>query len=213
MTHSATLIRLAGLAYLVIILCGVWAEGVVRGSLVIPGDASATADAIRAALGLFRASLLADATMALADITLAVLFFTLLRHIQPVLALLAMVLRLVQAGLIGASLIALAAVPGLVTSGDDSLALTFIGLHATGYDIGLIFFAVNCGLMAVLLSRSGGVPRVIVYGIAAAGAVYLTGSILRLLAPELAAGFAPAYLIPLVAESALCLWLLIRARI
>ena len=108
---------------------------------------------------------------------------------------------------------ALSAVPGLVAAGEAELALVFTGLHASGYDIGLLFFGINSLAMAVLLWKSGGTPRIIAGGIGAAGIVYLTGSTIRLIAPDLAAGFAPAYALPLLAESALCLWLLIRARV
>ena len=44
----------------------------------------------------------------------------------------------------------------------------------------------------------------------AAGLVYLTGSYLLFLAPALADSFAPVYIVPLVAELSLCLWLLIK---
>ena len=85
-------------------------------------------------------------------------------------------------------------------------------LHAIGYDVGLILFAVNSVLMSVLLWRSD-VPKVIAVGIAASGLVYATGSLTRLVAPDWVVVMEPAYLIPMIAESALCLWLLIRARL
>ncbi len=205
--------RLAGLAYLVIILCGVWAEGVARPGLIIAGDAVETSAAVLGSLVMFRASLVADTVMALADVTLAVLLFRLLWNAGPGLALAALAFRLVQATLIGASLIALALVPDLAEAGQADLALMMTALHGTGYDIGLIFFGVNCLLMAVLLRRSGGVPGAIAYGIGAAGLVYLAGSYLRLIAPDLYPAFEPAYAVPLLAESAFCLWLLIRGRV
>ena len=212
MTPTA-LPRLAGVLYLVIILCGVWSEAAVRAQLIDPGDAAATAEAVGARLELFRASLAADTVMALADVALAVVFFVLLRPAGPGLALAAMVFRLVQAAVIGASLVAMAGMIPALEQGEDALALVLAQIHAAGYDIGLIFFGVNCALLCALLLRSGGVPRAVAWGIGAAGAVYLAGSYLRLLAPAWHAGFQPAYLVPLLAESALCLWLLVRARV
>jgi len=79
--------------------------------------------------------------------------------------------------------------------------------------VAMLFLGVNCLLMAVLLLRSGGVPRIIGGGIGAAGLVYLAGSLARLLVPDALALVQPAYLLPLVAESALCLWLIVRARV
>ena len=210
--ETPPLARLAGLSYLVIILCGVWAEGIARPSLISPGDAAATAEGITANLPLFRASLGADLAMGLADVALAVFFFLLLRPFGPGLALFAMTFRLIQAALIGASLVLLAGVPAALEAGMPDTALLLTALHGTGYDIGLVFFGVNCLLMAVLLTRAG-LPRALALGIGAAGLVYLTGSAARLFAPDLHPVIQPAYLVPLLAESALCLWLLIRGRI
>lgn len=208
------LARTAGTLYLVVILCGVWSEGALRAGIAVAGDAAATAEAIRDNAVLLRLSTAADTVMALADVGLAVLFYVLLRDTQPVLALLAMAFRLVQAALIGTSLILLAAVPSLALSGTDVLAASLLGMHATGYDIGLIFFGVNALLMAaLLLRRPDGVPRALALGVAAAGLVYLLGSYVRLLAPDLHPAFQPLYLVPLLAEVSFCLWLLVRARL
>ncbi|MBV0912838.1 DUF4386 domain-containing protein [Anianabacter salinae] len=203
-------VRLTGAAYLVIILCGVWAEGFARAGLFFPGDPDATARAVLDNLPVFRASLLADAVMATADITVALLFFRLLRPHGEGLALAAMVFRLMQAGLIGASLILLAGVPVAAPDAPDT-AQTLFAMHGTGYEVGLIFFGINSLFMMVLLARAG-VPRLIAYGIGASGLVYLAGSLLRLIAPHLHTAIEPAYLVPLLAETALCLWLLIRGR-
>jgi hypothetical protein len=91
---------------------------------------------------------------------------------------------------------------------DVDLVLSFITLHAYGYDLGLFFFTVNCLLTAQLMIRSAWVPRILGLGIGLSGLVYLTGSLLRFAAPELQALVAPAYLLPLIAETAFCLWLL-----
>lgn len=211
-TERRRLTRAAGLAYLVIICAGVWGEGVVRSSLFHPGDMQATAEAIRSSLSLFRASVLADCVMALADVTLGVLLYLLLAPLAPGLALLALVLRLVQAAAIAASLASLAAIPAALEAGHDIMVLHAMETHGVGYDIGLIFFGINCLVMMVLLLRSP-VPALIAGGIGGAGLVYLAGSTVYLLAPDLLPLIQPAYLLPLLAETALCLWLLIRARI
>lgn len=207
------LARLAGLLYLVIILCGVWSEGVVRAGLIAQGNPDATLAALEDGLWLLRLSLAADTVMALADVALAVVFLSLLSPVGAVLARIAAAMRLVQAATIAASLVLLSGVPALVARGDASAILSLTGMHATGYDIGLIFFGVNSLVMAILLRRAGGVPHALCWAIAASGLVYLAGSYLRLLAPQLHAGFQIAYLVPLLAETGLCLWLLITARV
>ena len=197
--------RLAGLCYLVIILCGVGSEVVLRGPLIDFSSAEETARAIAAETMRFRLSILADVVMALADAALAVLLFLMFRSVSAGLALTAFVFRLLQSGLIAAGLMNLQA--ALLVS-DVDLALSFIALHAYGYDLGLFFFAVNCLLTAQLMIRSAWVPRILGLGIGLSGLVYLTGSLLRFAAPELQALVAPAYLLPLIAETAFCLWLL-----
>ncbi|WP_417206861.1 DUF4386 domain-containing protein [Antarctobacter sp.] len=210
LAQSPALTRSAGALYLVIILCGLTAELALRGPL-LHGTPQEIAAAMAAHLPHLRLSLLADVIMLLADIALALVFFSLLRDRAPALARAALVFRLGQAVLIGASLMALASAPALL---DDAprMAVHMTEMHALGYDIGLILFGVNSLLMARLLAL-GDTPRIIALGIAAAGLVYLTGSLLRLTAPSLSATFEPAYLVCILAESALCLWLLITGRI
>ncbi len=205
--------RAAGACYLVIIVCGLWSELAVRGVVRVPGDAEATAANILAFEGLFRAAMVADLAMGVADVALAVLLAALLWQAGPLIAAMAAAFRLVQAGVLGANLThhdaALAAAQAGAPGGAEA-ALRAMELHAAGYDLGLVFFGVNCLLTGWLLWRSALLPRVLGAGIAAAGAVYLTGSLTRVMAPDLVGIVAPAYVVPLLAESALCLWLLVR---
>ncbi|MGP6086533.1 DUF4386 domain-containing protein [Antarctobacter jejuensis] len=205
-----SLTRSAGALYLVIILCGLTAELALRGPL-LQGSPEQVAAALSLGLPRLRLSLLADVVMLLADILLALVFFTLLRDRSEALARAAMVFRLGQAVLIGASLIALASAPALLADA-PRMAVHMTQMHSLGYDIGLILFGVNSLIMARLLWL-GTVPRLLTFGIAAAGLVYLTGGLLRLAAPMAFDLFQPAYLVCILAESALCLWLLITARV
>ena len=210
-THKdSRLVRTAGALYLIIILCGLTAELLLRGPL-LQGSPDQIARALSANVVQLRLSLTADTVMLLADVALALVFFGLLRHISEALALAAMVFRLGQAVLIGTSLMALSSAPSLLSDA-PRMAVHMTELHAIGYDVGLILFAVNSVIMSVLLWRSA-VPKVIAGGIAASGLVYATGSLTRLVAPDWVGIVQPAYVIPMIAESALCLWLLIRARL
>lgn len=206
------LARWAGGLYLVVIVCGLSAELAVRQALIVPGDAAATAANIAAAEGRFRLGLLADAAMGLADAGLGVLLFVLLRPVGALLSLAALVFRLVQTAIVGMTLIlsqaALLALDGM--AGGAELAALLLAAHGLGYDTGLAFFGVACGLLGGLVWRSGYLPRALGALLVAAGAVYLIGSAIRLVAPDLAPLFAPAYAVPLIAELAFCLWLLIR---
>lgn len=204
--------RIAGCLYLLIILCGMSAELVFRGPLLAPGTAEGVLDAITAAPQVLRGAIMLDVVMILADVGLAVLLYRLLRHVSETVALTAMVFRLMQAAIIAASLLALVAVDALVLRGDGAtagLVRALMEVHGIGYDLGLILFAVNTGLTAWLLARSGLVPRALPWLLAATALVYLTGSITRLAAPEWNAMVQPAYLIALVAETWFALVLLL----
>ena len=61
-------VRLAGILYLAIIALGVFGEAFVRGSLVVPGDATATAQAIAASESLWRAGIGGDLLMHVFDV-------------------------------------------------------------------------------------------------------------------------------------------------
>jgi Domain of unknown function (DUF4386) len=214
-----TLARTAGALYLVIIVAGIWSEMSVRVALIVPGDAAATAANVLASQGLFRASFIADTIMALSDVILAVLLYVIFRPVGPVLALSAMVLRLIQAGIIAVSLlhqhVALllltdATYSALDPASREALAALAIETHAHGYDLGLIFFALNCLALGRLIMISGYFPKWLGLLVGAAGIAYLIGSYTLFLAPDYAATVAPVYFVSIVAEVAFCLWLLIR---
>ena len=210
--------RLAGFLYLVIIATGISAEVLLRGPLIDFASATATAAAIREAAGAFKLSISADIVMAAADAALAILLYVIFRPVAPLLALAAMVFRLIQSVLIAGNLMNMQAAWLLISGGQDitgfapgqaeALALHFLNLHAHGYDLGLVFFAINSLLTGLLILRSGLFPRLIGAGVAMAGIVYLVGSSLRFFAPELFEVFVPAYGLTVLAESAFCIALL-----
>lgn len=200
----------AGLAYLAIIVLGLGAELAVRQTLVVPGDAEATAQAILGAPGLWRAGIAADLGMVAADIVLALMLYLLLRPAGAGLALLATGLRLAQAAVIAANLLnplqALLVLQG--GPGGEGRALSLIETHAYGYDMGLFFFALACLLLGVLIRRSPLLPGWLGWAVSLAGLIYLTGSTLRLFAPEAYNAFAPAYGLTILAETAFAILLL-----
>ena len=118
--HPVALARLSGLAYLAIILCGIFAQMMVRGSLIDWQDAGATADLIQARNGLFRLGLLADFLVLVLDIVLAVTFYRLLAPVGRGLALLVLSVRLVMSGVLVTALLAQTA--PLILLGDGAIA-------------------------------------------------------------------------------------------
>ena len=211
-------LRLAGLCYLAIIALGLWSEVFVRGALVVPGDAAATAQNIAAQPRLWRLGLGADLLMQLLDLPVIVVLWRLLRPVNETLALTATGLNLVQTAVLVANRVQLlaalefATAPGLAAaflSGQrDALAMLAVQLHGQGFGIGLVFFGCACVIRGALVAASGVAPRVLGWLLVAAGLAYLLNSFALLLAPAFARLLFPAIMLPvLVGELAFALWL------
>lgn len=212
--------RAAGVLYLVIIVLGLFSEMFVRSSLVAPGDAAETASKILASEGLFRAGFVADSFMFLSDVALAVLLFVLLKPVSNTLALIALLFRLTQSAVIALNLLNYYAAAlilksaGYAAAFEDAqrhaLSSLFLDLHSHGYDLGLILFGVHCLILGYLIAKSLYLPRALGYLVMAAGVTYLVGSYTRFLLPDFVGVVSPIYLIAIVSELSLCLWLLIK---
>lgn len=212
--------RVAGVLYLAIFVCGLFAELVVRTRLIESGDAAATAGNILADEWLYRLGFAADIVVVLADAALAVLFYVLLRPVNSTLALLAAAFRLVQTAVLALNLLnhymalqvlrddAYAGLPGNEL---DALAYSYLDAHGYGYLIGLTFFGVNLALMGYLVYRAPYFPRFlgVLLGLAAIG--YLVDSFMFFLVPDYDGAVSPVVLAPaVIAELAMILWLLIK---
>ena len=186
--------RRTGLAYLGIIATGIFAEFVVRGSLVVADDPVATAGNIAASPGLFGLGIAADVLMIALDVTVAIGLYRLLRDVDRRMALTATVLRLIQGAVIALGLLSLVGAlgeaidavsgDGTVLAGPAQSALDLVERHALVYDAGLIAFGLSCVVLGRVLGGAGLVPRWLSLGLWATGAVYLVGSLTALFAPQ-----------------------------
>lgn len=213
--------RLAGLAYLVIILAGIFTEVVVRSALVAPHDPAATLSNILGAERLYRIAFVADLGLLACDVVVAVLLYRVLRPAGESLALLAAAFRLVMAAMLGVNAMNHLAPLTLM---QDTQALTiltqpylqdlaYLSLRSHGslYAAGLVFFGLACVLIGASILRSSFLPRILGVLMGVAGICYLVNSIGGFLAPAWAGGLFPYILLPcLVAELALSLWLILR---
>jgi hypothetical protein len=212
--------RSAGVLYLIIIACGIFSEAVIRSSLIVAGDASATAANILSSKASFRIGFAADAIMLLSDVAIAVLLYQLLKPVSKTLSLMAATFRLTQAAVLSFNLLNYYAPMLLLTKGGymapfsteqiHALSMFFLELHGYGYDLGLLFFGLSNLVLGYLIIRADYFPGILGYGLQAAGLVYLAGSFTRFLTPEHASLMQPAYIVPLVAELSFALCLLLK---
>lgn len=213
--------RVAGVLYLAIIVLGLFGEAFVRGTLVVPGQAGATAKAIADSPLLWRAGLAGDLLMHVLDVPVIVVFYLLLRPVNAGLALLATLLNLVQTAVLATNKLTLVVPLLLLGQGAHLAAFTPEQLHAFtrlaiqahgyGFGIGLVFFGFACVVRGHLIARCGFLPRGLGVLLQVAGLCYLANSVALLLAPDLANLLFPWVLLPaFVAELALSLWLIVR---
>jgi len=213
--------RIAGVSYLAIIVLGLFGELVARGTLVVSGDATATANGILASPTLWRAGIAGDLLMHVLDVPVMLLLYLLLRPVSEGLALLATLFNLVQTAVLVANKLNL--VVPLFLLGDASYlsaflpeqlhALSYLAIkaHGYGFGIGLIFFGFACLVRGYLIWRSGYFPRLLGLVLMVAGLSYLTNSVALLLAPSFAASIFPGVLVPaFVGELWVCLWLIVK---
>lgn len=157
LTHKKALLyaRIAGVLYLVIIVCAGFSEGFVRSSLVVPADAAATAANIIESEGLFRLGLVSDLIAFMSDAVVAVLFYQLLKPVSQTLSLVAAALRLLAHPAIGSlnllnhyAALKMAGGEGILTAFEtgqlQSWSLLFMDFHGIGYIIAGAFFGLHC---------------------------------------------------------------------
>lgn len=220
---NASIMRVAGLAYLAVIGLGIAGEVVFRGAFIDYRDAAATATAVAADPLTYRIGLVAEVILLCADVVVAAMLYRLFRPAAPALSTLAAMLRLamvafsaVRVTLLCAPLLLLdpsALVPGSV--GDlQVISLVLLKLQAGAYGLALIVFGFCCLVKGWMILASRLAPGLIGFGLLIAGVCYLVSSIGGALYPEWASSLFPFILLPcLVAEAALTLWLLFgRAR-
>jgi Domain of unknown function (DUF4386) len=215
------LARIGGVLYLTIIVLGGLGEAVIRGRVVVPGNATATAANLRSMEWLWRLGIAGEVVLLMCATVLALILYVLLRPVNRDLALLVVFFNLVCIAIEGVAAVSLAAallplanaayLTAFTQEQLNIMAQLSVRSHSAGFGIALIFFGVECVLLGYLIVRSGYMPRVIGGLMLIAGACYVVNSFALLLSPPLSSRLFPAILIPsLIAELSLALWLLVK---
>lgn len=215
------LARTAGALYLVNILAGAFAIGLVPAKLIV-SDPAATARNIQAHEMLYRLGLTAHLVVTLTNVPMALMFYELFKVVNRRLALLDVFFTLVATAVEAAGLLNQFVPPVLLGNGRyaDNLpaaqlqALAHIPGDLSGIDYSIygIFYGFDILCLAYLVVKSAFLPRAIGVLLAVDGVAYLFGGFTDLLAPGVAAHLAPWINVPApLGEGSLCLWLLIAA--
>ncbi|ACB52055.1 hypothetical protein cce_2707 [Crocosphaera subtropica ATCC 51142] len=213
--------RVAGVLYLIIIVCGLFSEMYVRSHLIIPEDAVTTATNIMDSIFLFRLGFLSDLIMILCDVIVAIIFYILLKSVNKNIALLTVSFRLMQDAILGINLLNFF-IPLILISHANylknfetnqlyALVLLFLNIHNYGYLIALVFFGIHCFLLGYLMVNSYYFPKLLGFGLMVACFGYLMDSFANFLLPNYTEITSWLVIISaVVAEFSLCLWLLFK---
>jgi Domain of unknown function (DUF4386) len=212
------LARTAGALYLINIILGAFAIGLVPAMLIVP-DMAATAHNIQAHELLYRLGLAAHLVVTVTNVPLAVIFYDLFKVVNRRLALLDVCFTLVATSVETAGLLSQFTPLVLLGSGSYARALPPAQVQAlahlpgdlstTDYSIYGVFYGFDIICVACLVLTSTFLPRAIGVLLAIDGVTYLVYGFADLLAPGFAAHLVPWIDLPTVAgEGSLCLWLL-----
>lgn len=214
--HPRLLARIAGVFYLIITVCALFAYLHVRGQLIDTGDMAQTANNIVANEQLFRIGFTAAVIVTMCNLPLGFILYELFKVVNTRLAHLALVfitasatLEAVNAYNYLAPLVTFT-LPENLSAFDaeqrQALARASIRFWAYGFSISLMFFGVFCALIGTLILKSKFLPWFLGVLMVLGGAAYWIDSLrLFLQWPEI-----PYILrVPLIAENSLALWLLV----
>jgi len=207
---------IAGLCYLAVIVGGLFAQGMVRQSLIVPGDASATTLAIFEDETLWRLGIAVHLLYLVPALTMKLLVCALFRSTEPTLTRLALVFGISAVSVEAVSLTFLyvpLALPEASIAAVGSPTLVYLGtqLFAAGFAFSLVLFAGFCIGVGALILRSRRMPGTIGWLMVVAGVCYIINTIAMIVSPDLFRLLFPAILAPaLLAELSLALWLLLK---
>lgn len=187
----------------------------------MPGDASATADNLRAMEFLWRCGIAAELVMVLCTIVVALILYLLLRPAGDELALLMTFFNLVAISVEAAyslqlvqALFPLSGATSLKAFTTEQLdAMTSLALksHVHGFGIALLFFGPFFLIAGRLIFASGYFPRLVGVLYQAAGVGYLVNGFCLILAPAYTGTIFAIIAIPVfVGETSFAMWLLLK---
>jgi hypothetical protein len=213
------LARTAGALYLINIVFGAFAIGLVPAMLIVP-DLAATAHNIQTHELLYRLSLAAHVVVTVTNVPMAVIFYDLFKVVNRRLALLDVFFTLVATSVEVASLPSQFTPLVLLGSSHYTSALPPAQLHALAYlpgdlsgidySIYTVFYGFDILCVAYLVFRSTFLPRAIGVLLAIDTLAYLVDGFTDFLAPGVAAHLVPWIGLPtIIGEGSLCLWLLV----
>jgi len=212
--------RVAGALYPLMGAPAVFSFGYVAHTLIVPGNANATANNILASQMLFRLGIVAELIAAVFLLLLVMALYRLLCEVNKAHARLMVALVLVSVAITSVHVLNNIAALTLFRGAEylaafdkpqrDALAMLFLGLHRQGLAVVGIFWGLWLFPFGVLVMRSGFLPRILGLLLIVNCFGYVAASLASLLLPSYANVVSRAILPALLGELWIMLWLLIK---
>ena len=211
--------RIAGLLYILLALTGVFSLVYVPTSLVVFGDATATAENIRSSELLFRSGILSGLVSNVIFVFLVLALYHLLKEISHKQAMLMVTLVVISVAtgfantinqlgaliaLSGADFLSVFEKPQL-----DAVAYLFIRLNSWGTQIIQIFWGLWLFPFGLLVYRCGFIPKILGVLLMIAGFGYLLGSFMFQILPQYVDALSTFIMVLEMGELQIIFWLLI----
>ncbi len=218
---AKTKARQAGLVYLLLAVTGSFSDLYIPRTIVVPGDAAATASHIAAAGLTYRIGVLTGIASDILFLVLALQLYDLLKDVDRRQARLMVVLVSVGAAvglanrlnqmaplvfLSGADFLSVFSKPQL-----DALALAFLRVRSNGTSVAMVFWALWLFPFGVLVIKSRFFPRALGMLLIVGGFAYLMVSITAIVLPAYS-GAVSRFAMPFfaVGEVSMIIWLLVK---
>lgn len=212
--------RIAGLLYLLVGITAPIGLEFVPGKLIVPQDAAATADHIRASESLLRIGIGSELFHQVVMIYLVLILYRLFKAVNEKYAQQVVILEaLVSVPIAFLNVVNELAALILVSGADflkvfdkrelDALAYLFIRLHGQGIIVVSIFWGLWLFPFGILVIQSGFIPRVLGVLMIIAGSGYVVSSFTSLLLPQYAHLVNQVTMVLYFGELPIMFWLLI----
>ena len=214
--------RLAGVFYLLVAICGGFAELYVRKShIVVPGNAAETARHVLASERLFRIAFIADLAMMVSYLLLGLTLYVLLEGVDKNAARFMVAFNLIGVPIMCLNMLNHFASLYVLSGADylkvfspeqlDALALFFLNLHDYGYVIAQISTGTWLLPLGYLVYKSGFIPKILGVLLMTASVGYLVDLLAQFLLPNYANVIEVVALTPAaLGELMFLLWLLVK---
>jgi hypothetical protein len=211
--------RIAGVLTLLIVVFAPFSMIYVPTTLVVPGNATVTAQNIMASEGLFRLGLASDSIVFLIEIVLTVLLYILLKPVNKTLSLVAAFSRLAMTVIQGINLLnhffvllLLGGASYLTVFAPDqtnALVMLFLNAHENVVLIWGLFFSLHLFVFGYLVYKSGYLPKFLGILLLIVASCYLIQDFGNMLFPQYKVLFTSIGSLAFL-EIAFPLWLLIK---